>query len=152
MMNRPKRFAERRKYPRFPVSLPIEYWERGDSVRRGGLAGDISEMGLLILSTQKMGIGTKLRIKLLFPDGYELTDFEVLGKIVWKSVHSDMDWSGYKYGAKFIRISDKDRTKLERFLLANLSIHLSMKEISEGNQDSYIPLSLLPSCQNPINS
>ena len=151
-MNRSKRFTERRKYPRFSVSLPVEYWKAGDSVRQGGLAGDISEMGLLILSTHKMVIGTVLRIKMLFPDGYELTGFEVLAKIVWKSVYSDMDWSGYKYGVEFIRVSNKDRIKLEHFLLAYLSAHLSMKEISEENGDSYIPSSLLPSCQNPINS
>ena len=150
-MDRPKRFTERRKYTRYPVSLPIEYWERGDPMHWGGLTGDISEMGLLILSPQKMVIGTVLRIKMLFPDGYELTGFEVLAKIVWKSVYSDMDWSGYKYGVKFIRISNKDRAKLEHFLLANLTTHLSMKEIPEENESSYIPSNLLPSCQSRVD-
>ncbi len=127
--------AERRKFPRFPVSLPLEYGRTNESRRRAGVAADISKMGLQVLSIFRVLIGTELRITIIFPLGYELTTLDVGATVVWKTHYDGGDLTGYKYGLKFTRIAEKDRMKLDYFLNAHLSVHLSTNELSEGPQE-----------------
>jgi hypothetical protein len=44
-----------------------------------------------------------------------------------------MYWTGYKCGVKFVLMSEKDRTKLEHFLTAHLSAHLSADQVLNIN-------------------
>ena len=127
--------SDRRKFTRFPVCLPVEYFRINELNRRAGVVADISKMGLLVLSVYRMMIGTELRITVLFPFGYELTTLEVVAKVMWKARYEGVDWRGYKYGLKFTRISEKDRLKLDFFLNAHLSVHFSTNEISSGPLD-----------------
>ena len=115
--------------PRYPVSLPLEYWKMNDSECRGGLAANISETGLLVLSTHRMGIGKSLKITVMFPNGYELNKFDALARVIWQGRHSEMYWTGYKCGVKFVLMSENDRVKLDHFLNAHLSAHLSANEV-----------------------
>ncbi len=138
MMDYADILAERRKFPRFPVNLPLEFGRMNESRRRAGVAADISKMGLQVLSIFRMMIGTELRLTILFPIGYELSTFDVAAKIVWKTSYDGGDWSGYKYGVKFTRISEKDRLKLDFFINAHLSVHLSTNEISERPWEPHI--------------
>jgi len=113
-------FKERRKYFRSPVDLPFEYRIKNLPGAYGGLVANVSEGGLLIHSVKDMPVGHELRMMILFPDGYELADFEVLAEIIWKDVHSYKDFEGYQYGLKIIQISEGDRWKLKQ-LLSHLS-------------------------------
>jgi hypothetical protein len=133
----PSDLSERRKSPRYPVSLPLEYWKMNDSECRGGLAGNISETGLLVLSTHRMGVGKSLKITVMFPNGYELNKFDVLARVMWQGRHTEMYWTGYKCGVKFVLMSENDRGKLDHFLSAQLSAHLSANEVL--NVDSPAP-------------
>ena len=126
-------FTERRMSPRYPVSLPLEYWKMNDSECRGGLAANISETGLLVLSTHRMGIGKSLKITVMFPNGYELNKFDVLATVIWQGRHTEMYWTGYKCGVKFVLMSEKDRAKLDHFLTAHLSAYLSANEVLNVN-------------------
>jgi len=130
--------AERRRFPRFPVCLPVDYYRINELRRRAGVVADISKMGLLVLSVYRLMIGTELRITLLFPLGYEFTSLDVVAKVMWKARHEGGDWSGYKYGLKFTRISEKDQLKLDFFLSAHLSVYLSTHEITDESQDPNI--------------
>ena len=55
-------------------------------------------------------------------EGFELADFKVRGKIVWKEPYSKEDWkgdpywTGYQYGLEFTQILDEDRCKLNPLL------------------------------------
>ena len=120
-------FEERRKYPRFLIRLPLEYWQTDDACR-GGLVGNLSEGGLLIHSLQDMPVGKGLNVRIFFPNGYEFDGIRVTGKIVWKDLHYETDWKGYKYGIEFVQISEQDREKLVN-LLRSPSI---LEEISVG--------------------
>jgi len=110
-MNSPADFEERRKYPRYSIKLPLEYW-RTDDVCRGGLVGNLSEAGLLICSGQDMPVREELNVRVFFSNGYEFDGIRVVAKIVWKDLHYETDWRGYKYGLQFVQISDEDRQKL----------------------------------------
>jgi hypothetical protein len=124
--------AERRKFPRFPICLPVEYSRLSEYRRRAGVVADISRMGVQFHSVYRIVIGTELRITVLFPLGYELTTLDIAARVVWRERHPGTDWSGYKYGLKFTRISEKDQLKLDFFLNAHLSVDLSTNEISNG--------------------
>ncbi len=109
---------ERRSHPRFIIDLPLEYRGMDDSCLRGAIVVNASEGGFLIESPRDIPVGTELSITVLYPKGFELVDFKVLAKIVWKGPYwkEDMkigrNWKGYQYGLEFIQILDEDRWKL----------------------------------------
>jgi c-di-GMP-binding flagellar brake protein YcgR len=115
-MERVTSHIERRRYPRMSLDLPLEYRVMNALYAHGGLVVNASEVGLLINSIKNIPIGSKLNIAVIFPKGFELTNFEVLAEIIWKDLHWEEDWEGYRYGLKFIRILDEDRGKLKQLL------------------------------------
>ncbi len=115
-MEHSSRSVEKRRCPRSTVSLPIEYRKVDELHPWGALIENISEMGLRVLSAQSMAIGAELSIAVLFVDGYELTHFSVLARVVWKDLRVEEDWSGYEYGVDFVHISRRDQTRLRQLL------------------------------------
>ncbi len=107
---------EKRKAPRMLMELPLEYRVMNVPYAHGGLLVNASELGLLINSIKNIPIGTKIKIAVLFPKGYELTNFEVLAEIIWKDLHWEEDWEGFRYGLKFIQILEEDYQKLKQLL------------------------------------
>jgi c-di-GMP-binding flagellar brake protein YcgR len=97
---------ERRRYRRFPVRLPIEYY-RADS--------PISEDGLQILFPEQMEIGQNLNLKLFFSSGSELNTIETLAEVVWINTQLGEGEKHYRSGVRFINISPEDVTKLKNF-------------------------------------
>jgi c-di-GMP-binding flagellar brake protein YcgR len=127
-------FEERRKYPRFSIDLPLEYQIRSNPNGHGGLVLNASETGLLLYSTGNMPVGTKLKIMVLFPKGYELADFEVIGEIIWRNLDWEKGWEAYRYGLKFIEIAQEDHCKLRQVLSAgsNTEEMPTMNEVHTG--------------------
>ena len=107
---------ERRKYPRFNVDFPIEYYRIDSSVSHGGRGLNISEGGLLIYFPEQMDVSQYLRLKLFLPLGSELNTIEVLAEVAWMDIHSGESWGDYRCGVNFIDISPEDGTKLKNFL------------------------------------
>ncbi len=107
---------ERRRSPRKVMDLPLEYRVISAPYAHGGLVVNASEVGLLVQSIKNIPVGTKLNVAVLFPKGYELTNFQVLAEIIWKDLHWEEDWEGYQYGLKFIQILDDDYRKLKQLL------------------------------------
>jgi len=50
--------------------------------------------------------------------GFDFDSFEALAKIVWKDVHIETEWKGYKYGLELVQISQKNRQKLRELLIS----------------------------------
>jgi len=98
------------------LDLPLEYRVMNVLYAHGALVVNASEVGLLINSIKNIPIGSKLNIAVLFPKGFELTNFEVLAEIIWKDLHWEDDWEGYRYGLKFTKLLDEDRRKLKQLL------------------------------------
>jgi c-di-GMP-binding flagellar brake protein YcgR len=109
---------ERRKQPRFSVTLPLEYNQIHDSRPRTGLLINLNDKGFLFHCRAKMSVGTTLKVRVMFADEYELTSFEVSAKIIWKDLHFEKDWREYKYGTEFTNISEDAKEKLIRLLSA----------------------------------
>lgn len=125
----------RRRYLRFLIDLPLEYREMEDSSLRGAMVVNASEGGFLIESPRDLPVGTELSMTVLYPKGFELANFKVTAKIVWKEPYwkedlkRDRSSRGYHYGLEFIQILDEDRWKLnlllgERFASEEISPRL----------------------------
>jgi c-di-GMP-binding flagellar brake protein YcgR len=108
---------ERRRYRRFIVHLPVEYYRVDSPINQTGQALNISEGGLEILFPEQMKIGQHLKIKMFFFSGSELNTIEALVEVVWMNVHLGEDEKYCRSGVKFIEISPEDMDKLENILL-----------------------------------
>jgi len=111
---------ERRRNPRFPIRLPIEYYRANSPINQTGQGLDASEGGLQILLPEQMEIGQKLNMKLFFSSGSELNSIEVLAEVVWINTQLGEGEKLYRSGVRFINISPEGMTKLKNFL-ASLS-------------------------------
>lgn len=115
-MQTAKDLREKRRHPRVNVNLPLEYRVSGAPKAQAGMVINASESGLLLHSLKDMPVGTKLSIAVLFPRGFELTNFEVLAEVVWKENYWQENRQEYKFGLKFIDILDEDHQKLKGLL------------------------------------
>jgi c-di-GMP-binding flagellar brake protein YcgR len=106
---------ERRRYPRFSVDLPIEYYRIDSSISHTGRGLNISEGGLLIYFPEEMDVSQYLRLKLFLSLGSELDAIEVLAEVVWMDIHLGKG-GDYRCGVNIIDISPEDRTKLRNFI------------------------------------
>jgi len=107
---------ERRKYRRFNIDLPVEYYRIDSTVHRNGRATNASEEGLLLYLPEQMEIGQHLTIKLFFTSSREMTAIEMLVTVVWVDIHLEKDWGDYRTGVRSLDISPEDSTKLKNFL------------------------------------
>lgn len=107
---------EKRKHQRLSVSLPVQFHLDGKEGIYSGVTLDLSESGLLIQTFEDMLVSTRLKINVLFPRGFELSNFRGVTEIIWKEIYYWDDWEGYQYGLKFIEILDKDHLLLKRLL------------------------------------
>ena len=109
------------------------------SCLRGAIVVNASEGGCLIESPGDIPVGTELSVTVLYPKGFELANFKVTAKIVWKELYwredlkRDRSSKGYQYGLEFIQILDEDRWKLSLLL----SERFASEEISPGLSSQY---------------
>jgi hypothetical protein len=117
-MEEPFYSKNRRRYPRFFIDLPLEYRGVDDPCLRGAIVVNASEGGFLIESPRDIPVGTELSMTVLYPKGFELANFKVTAKIVWKEPYwkEDPYRNGYQYGSELIQILDEDRWKLNLLL------------------------------------
>ncbi len=110
---------ERRKHQRYLIDLPLNFQTAENSGICSGLSINASETGLLIQAFKDMPIGIRFNIELLFAKDFELSNLQGMVQIIWKDDFVWSDYKGYKYGLKFVQISNEDYKKL-KLLLENL--------------------------------
>ena len=108
--------GEKRRYPRFQLSLPIEFRVLNDKDAHGAMIVNASETGLLVQSPKNIPVGTRLTIAVLFSKGFELANFEVVAEVVWGKSHPNEGREGYQFGLRFVHILEEDRQKLKLLL------------------------------------
>ena len=106
---------ERRKYPRFKINLPLDYYRVDTPSGQTGRTENASEGGLEIYFPEKMQIGERLNLRLFFSSSKEdLKAIEVLAEVVWIDILAGD--GEYRSGVKFVDISSEDVSKLKDFL------------------------------------
>ncbi len=106
---------ERRRYPRFSIDLPIEYYRLPSSEKRQARVSNISEGGIMIYVPEKLQIGQQLRVKIFFLAEPNLNAMEVIGEVVWIDLCLE-EGKEYRSGLKFIEVSADDLRRLKNFL------------------------------------
>ena len=108
-------FKEKRRHRRSYLDLPIEY--RIDRVKgkHGGIAIDGGEGGFLMHCPFNMPVGTKLSITVMFPDGFELTNFQAQAEVVRRDDPGEGQ-IGFKYGLKLLQVAKEESPKLRHLL------------------------------------
>jgi hypothetical protein len=109
---------EKRKCSRFFLDLPLEFRVLDVPVTFGAIAVDGSESGLLIHSLQDIPVGTRIKVAVLFPNGFELANFEAAAEVVRKDRWKKSE-NGYQYGLKLVKINEGERIKL-KYVLSGL--------------------------------
>jgi c-di-GMP-binding flagellar brake protein YcgR len=107
---------ERRKYPRFSVNLPVEYYQINSSISHTGRALNASEGGLQIYFPELMEIGQHLKLKLFFTSDSKMNTIETLAQVVWIDIYLSEGWGDYRTGVRFVDISQEDLERLKNFL------------------------------------
>jgi c-di-GMP-binding flagellar brake protein YcgR len=106
---------ERRKYPRFKINLPLDYYRVDTPAGQTGRAENASEGGLEIYFPEEMQIGERLKLKLFFSSSEtELHAIEALAEVVWIDILSGD--GEFRSGVKFVDISPEDLVRLKDFL------------------------------------
>lgn len=106
---------ERRRYPRFSIDLPIEYYLLPSPEKRQARVSNISEGGIMIYVPEKLAIEQQLQVKIFFPTEPNLTTMEVIGEVVWIDLCLE-EGNEYRSGLKFIEVSPDDLKRLKNFL------------------------------------
>jgi len=107
---------ERRKYPRFNVDLPIEYYRIDSFIGHTGKTLNISEGGLLLYLTEQVEVGQHLKSNFSFTSYSEINSIEMLAEVAWIDIDLGEVWGDYRCGVNFIDVSPEDMTKLKNFL------------------------------------
>lgn len=107
--------VERRKHPRVSVELPLNY-SLVDTKENGGIIANASEGGLLVYLSEKINIGTRLKIEILFIEGMELNTIKGTVKGVWSELAAKGGWGKYRYGLQFESFHEGDLDKLKILL------------------------------------
>jgi c-di-GMP-binding flagellar brake protein YcgR len=128
-------YEERRRHPRFSVKLPLDYWQTPEVIQ-GGLIANISETGLLIHSVHKIQIGTKLGIRVYLSNDNSLDCIEGIAKIVWRNLHQEKDWKGYRYGVYVMQMPPDYKGRLMQYIFRLQEEESSSKELALNEAES----------------
>jgi hypothetical protein len=108
-------FKEKRSHRRSYLDLPIEYRIDRAKGKHGGIAIDGGEGGFLMHCPFNMPVGTKLSITVMFPDGFELTNFQAQAEVVRRDDPGEGQ-IGFKYGLKLLQVAKEESPKLRHLL------------------------------------
>jgi len=123
--------AERRKHPRFPVHLRIEYRRGTGSRIHFGQLLDISEGGLFLHLSEAVEVGQNLSLKIFIGSG--ISKFIEAGvRVVWRQFKKG---AGYRIGARFIHLPSEEMKKLKALLE-----HLIKPKPRKDLKDLVVPL------------
>jgi hypothetical protein len=89
---------ERRKYPRYSVTLPLDFWQT-PQIAQGGVVIDMSREGLGFRSIHQIQISAELGIRVYLSRGeFSFASIEGTGRVIWRTADQEQGWKGYRYG------------------------------------------------------
>jgi len=118
----PDPFIEKRKFPRLSIQTEVVY--NKDAVakkEKKSFTKDISQGGICLIVYEKVEVSDILELQILLPDG--IKPICATGKVAWvKKFLIEGPYGGgdrYDVGIEFIKINNKEKTELEKFLFTN---------------------------------
>jgi c-di-GMP-binding flagellar brake protein YcgR len=115
---------ERRRYPRYPTKLPIQFsvlGEEPDPKRKLGKywTKDVSQSGMRFESNRKLEKGTRISIGLhiikeSFSDFVTQDPIQVEGKVIWDKEYED-EPGNYELGVEFSNLLEIDQKRIQEW-------------------------------------
>ena len=115
--------SERRRHPRFPVDLPVDYTLVENGRADVGSVANVSEGGLMVFLNEQMDVGARMIVFVPFLLNSEATEIKATCRVVWSDFGSIAGGSRHQYGLQFMDISQDDVHKLRKLgsqILGNL--------------------------------
>jgi len=106
---------ERRRYPRFSVDLPIEYYKINTRNSLNGRVLNASESGMMVNFPEMPEIDRYLITKLFFIFDLHINNIEIFAQVTWRDIHLGRD-EDFRAGLRFVGISPEDMNKWRAFL------------------------------------
>lgn len=97
-------YSTARRYIRYTADFPVRLVLLGDSKEIAGRSGDISMAGICFYAPVKLGVGRLVRLQFSLPHSKHNFDVSAVVK----------DAEGFRYGAEFTNIAERDRKEVER--------------------------------------
>ena len=97
-------YSTGRRHVRYAADFPVRLFLLGDSKEIAGRSGDISIAGVCFYAPVKLVVGRLIRLQFCLP--HSKLSFDVAAVI--------KDAEGFRYGAEFTKISDRERKEVER--------------------------------------
>lgn len=118
----PDPFVEKRKFQRLSIQTEVVYNKEVTAKKeKKSLSKDISRGGICLIVYEKLEVSDILELKILLPDG--IKPIQAKGRIVWvKKFLIEGPFGGgdrYDVGIEFIKINNKEKTELDKFLFTN---------------------------------
>ena len=104
-----------RRYSRFPVDFPIEYYQVNSRNRFNGRALNASEGGLMVHLPERPEVDRYLITKLFFIFDRHLNSAEIFARVVWSNFQFGED-PDFRAGLRIVGISPEDMNKWRNFL------------------------------------
>ena len=106
---------EKRLHPRFLLNLPVEYYPLDSPGASQGHTLNASQGGLMVCLRQRFQKGQQISMKIFFSSNAHLFTVATKAEVMWADSNPEEDGS-YRYGLKFVEISDENLGRLKSFL------------------------------------
>ena len=97
-------YSTGRRHVRYAADFPVRIILLGDSKEIAGRSGDISIAGVCFYAPVKLVVGRLVRLQFSLP--HSSVSFDVAAVV--------KDAEGFRYGAEFTRISERERKEVDR--------------------------------------
>lgn len=114
---------DKRKFPRLPFNIDVEYKVLSDDLQDVSLTltKNISAGGICILSLEKLDIGKNLSLNFSLPEIKE--PINATGKVVWIeefSVGDTKSSKAFDAGIEFTKINESDQQKINQYVISRI--------------------------------
>ena len=106
---------EKRLHPRFLLNLPVEYYPIDAPGAAQGHTLNASQGGLMVCLRELFQKGQFISLKMFFASGAQLFTIVAKAEVMWADQNMGED-GNYRYGVKFVEISEGDLARLKTFL------------------------------------
>jgi hypothetical protein len=107
---------EMRRYPRYAIDLPIEYWRVNSPVGHSGRTINASEGGLMLYLSEQVEIGHHLRLVVMIRSDANFETIQLLCQVVWMDIQWDGRGGDYRCGVKILEIAPEDLKRLKEYI------------------------------------
>jgi c-di-GMP-binding flagellar brake protein YcgR len=107
--------VERRRFPRVRADFGVKYKIKdSDTTPIKAVSINIGEGGIMMKISEKLDIGTALKLDITFPPPYG--NIEVLAEVIYVLENYWDDYPPYRCGVELLDLKEKDKELIRKFV------------------------------------